>query len=185
MTNLTRFVLRKLAVRANVAVGEGFHAGPGSILWAPNALSIGRDVYVGKNVTLQIDGTVGDGVLFANGSGVVGKNDHDYRQVGTTVRHASWVGDNPHLSLSTFIGSDVWVGFNAVVYSGLKIGNSSIIAAGAVVTKDVPDNSIVAGSPARVIKPRFTDGEFASHWALLRRQGVRWVAPASSTGGCV
>lgn len=50
------------------------------------------------------------------------------------------------------IEDDVWIGANAVVLPGVKIGTHSVIAAGAVVTKDVPPHSIVAGIPAKVIK---------------------------------
>lgn len=50
------------------------------------------------------------------------------------------------------IGDNVFIGYNATVLPGVKIGNNSIIGAGAVVTKDVPENSIVAGVPAKVIK---------------------------------
>lgn len=50
------------------------------------------------------------------------------------------------------IGDDVWIGGNCTILPGVTIGNNVIIAAGAVVTKDVPDNSLVAGIPAKVIK---------------------------------
>lgn len=50
------------------------------------------------------------------------------------------------------IGDDVWIGANAVILPGVKIGTHSIVAAGAVVTKDVPEYSLVAGVPAKVIK---------------------------------
>jgi acetyltransferase-like isoleucine patch superfamily enzyme len=53
------------------------------------------------------------------------------------------------------IGSDVWIGNKAMILGGIRIGNGSIIAAGAVVTKDVEPYSIVAGVPAIVIKMRF------------------------------
>ena len=53
------------------------------------------------------------------------------------------------------IGNDVWVGCNAIILSGVKIGNGAVIAAGAVVTKDVEPYSIVAGVPAKEIKKRF------------------------------
>ena len=50
------------------------------------------------------------------------------------------------------IGNDVWIGANAVILPGITIGRHVVVAAGAVVTKDVPPYSLVAGVPARVIK---------------------------------
>ena len=50
------------------------------------------------------------------------------------------------------IGNDVWIGGNVTILSGVTIGNNVVVAAGAVVTRDVPDNSLVGGVPARVIK---------------------------------
>ena len=55
------------------------------------------------------------------------------------------------------IGHDVWIGAYAHVMSGVKVGNGSVIAAGAVVTKDVPPFAIVAGVPARILKYRFDE----------------------------
>lgn len=55
------------------------------------------------------------------------------------------------------IGHDVWIGDNALIMQGISIGNGAIIAAGAVVTKDVPPYAIVAGVPARVIRYRFNE----------------------------
>ena len=49
------------------------------------------------------------------------------------------------------IGDDAWIGFNATILKGVKIGRGAIVAAGSVVVKDVPDNAIVAGNPAKVI----------------------------------
>jgi acetyltransferase-like isoleucine patch superfamily enzyme len=59
-------------------------------------------------------------------------------------------------SNKTRIGNDVWVGKNAVILGGVTIGNGAIIAAGSIVTKDVPAYHIAAGVPAKVIKQRFS-----------------------------
>jgi phosphonate metabolism protein (transferase hexapeptide repeat family) len=56
------------------------------------------------------------------------------------------------------IGHDVWIGHGAIVLPGRRIGHGAVIAGGAVVTKDVPDYTIVAGNPARPIRRRFSDG---------------------------
>ena len=50
------------------------------------------------------------------------------------------------------VGDDVWIGGNAVICPGVTIGNRCIIAAGAVVVKDVPDDTMVGGNPARIIR---------------------------------
>jgi len=57
----------------------------------------------------------------------------------------------------THIGHDVWIGHNALIMPGVTIGNGVIVGSGAVLTKDVPDWTIVAGNPARVIRRRFSD----------------------------
>ena len=54
----------------------------------------------------------------------------------------------------TLIGNDVWIGANVIILPGVTIHNHSVIAAGAIVTKDVPEYSIVGGNPAKVIKLR-------------------------------
>ena len=169
-----RAILRRFAVRENVVVGQRFQVGMGSILWAPRSLSVGDDVYVGKNVTIQADGVIGDGVLFANLSGVVGRTDHRIDQIGTVVREGEWVGNSAALlSRRTIIGTDVWIGYGAIVLSGIVVGDSSIIGAGSVVTRDVPPNSIVVGNPAKVVASRFAQDALDAHWASLKASGRR------------
>ena len=55
------------------------------------------------------------------------------------------------------IGNDVWIGYEAVILSGITIGDGAMIGTRAVVTKDVPPYAIVAGNPAKIIKYRFDD----------------------------
>ena len=66
------------------------------------------------------------------------------------------------------VGSDVWIGYEAVIMSGVKIGNGAIIGTRAVVTKDVPPYTIVGGVPARPIRRRFDDA------TIERLEGLRW-----------
>lgn len=56
-----------------------------------------------------------------------------------------------------YIGHDVWIGTHSVILSGVRIGNGAIIGANSVVTEDIPDYAIAAGSPARIIKYRFEE----------------------------
>ena len=71
------------------------------------------------------------------------------------------------------IGNDVWIGYEAVVMSGVHIGDGAIIATRAVVTKDVPPYAIVGGVPATIIKMRYSDEKIAD---LLRIQWWNWSA---------
>lgn len=68
----------------------------------------------------------------------------------------------------TIIGHDVWIGAHAQIKSGVKIGNGSIIAAGAVVTHDVPDYAIVGGVPAKIIRYRFDEE------TIIKIQRTKW-----------
>ena len=63
-------------------------------------------------------------------------------------------GRREHLGIGkpVTIGNDVWIGVNCTILPGVTIGNNVVVAAGAVVTKDVPDNCIVGGVPAKVIR---------------------------------
>ena len=63
-------------------------------------------------------------------------------------------GRRKHLGIAKpiVIGDDVWIGGNVTIVAGVHIGNNVIVAAGAVVTKDVPDNTLVGGVPAKKIK---------------------------------
>ena len=66
------------------------------------------------------------------------------------------------------IGSDVWIGYEAVILAGVTIGDGAIIGTRAVVTKDVPSYTIVGGVPARVIRKRFSDED------IQTLQQMRW-----------
>lgn len=70
-------------------------------------------------------------------------------------------GDLPYKG-DTVIGNDVWIGFEALIMPGVKVGNGAIIAARSVVTSDIPAWSVVGGNPARVIRSRFPADSIAT-----------------------
>lgn len=80
--------------------------------------------------------------------------------------------DGPNLEATskgaTRIGSDVWVGWRAMVLSGVTVGHGAVIGAGAVVARDVPPYAVVAGNPARVIRMRYDEQ------TVERLLAVRW-----------
>ena len=69
------------------------------------------------------------------------------------------------------IGNDVWIGYEAVILSGVTIGDGAIIGARAVVTKDVPPYTIAGGVPAKAIRKRFSDDTVS---ALLKSKWWDW-----------
>ncbi|AMR31894.1 chloramphenicol acetyltransferase [Mucilaginibacter sp. PAMC 26640] len=73
----------------------------------------------------------------------------------------------------TVIGNDVWIGFDATIMPGIKIGDGAVIASNAVVTKDVPAYTIVGGNPARPIRKRFDDQQITR---LLNIAWWNWTA---------
>lgn len=174
LDRLKRIYRARRVIRQNVEVGTDFSFGENTVVWAPRSLSIGNNVALGSNVRIEVDGVVGDHVLIANSSAIVGREDHDRGQVGVSIRESRWVGSYPEeLSRETHVGSDVWIGFGSIVLSGVTIGDSTIVGAGSVVTKDLPPNVIAVGNPARVIAARFAPDDFDTHWDRLTASGVR------------
>lgn len=140
-------------------IGKGFHCGRGVFIWGRKKIEIGKNFYIGKYSSIETDCIIGDNVIIANHVGIVGKYDHNYQQVGTPVRLASQIRDKDYswkgINEITYIGNDVWIGYGAIIMSGVKINDGSIIAAGSVVTHDTEPYSIYAGVPAKKIKNRF------------------------------
>jgi len=77
-----------------------------------------------------------------------------YEQWELDINHITEAWDNKG---DIIIGNDVWIGFDAVIMSGVKIGDGAVIGTRSVVTKDVPPYTIVGGVPAKVIRKRFSN----------------------------
>ncbi|WP_457423756.1 acyltransferase [Roseateles sp. P5_E7] len=140
--------------------GKDLHIGRGTRLWAPVQIKIGDHVYIGKHVHIEANAVIGNFCLIANRVAFVGRHDHDYKRLGFPVRYSPWIGSrrfqNSHLAEMVEVQDDCWVGYGAIVLTGVTIGRGSIVAAGSVVVRDVPSYSVVAGVPARVVGQRFS-----------------------------
>ena len=104
---------------------------------------------------------IGEGTVVMQGaiiqsSVVAGK--HCIINTGASVDHDCVLGDyvhiSPHATLcgNATVGEGTWIGAGAVVIPGIKIGKWSVVGAGSVVIKDIPDNVVVVGNPARIIR---------------------------------
>lgn len=167
MKALRDYWLRRVKWR-RYKLGRNFHAGRGVVIWAKSHLVIGDNFYIGRYSQIECDAEIGHDVVFANCVALVGRYDHHFQQIGTPIRRASQIRDADYswkgLDSRVTIGNDVWVGYGAIILSGVDIGDGSIVAAGSVVTKDVPPYSIVGGNPCRVVAQRFQNpSEIAEH----------------------
>ena len=106
---------------------------------------IGDHTRIGLHNTIIGPVEIGSHVNLAQGITVTALN-HNFNDTNKRIDEQG-VSTNP-----VTIEDDVWIGANAVILPGVTIGNHSVVAAGAVVTKDVPPHSLVAGVPAKVIK---------------------------------
>ena len=107
-------------------------------------------VRIGIHCTVIGPVCIGNNVNLAQGITVTALN-HNFEDTSMRIDEQG-ISTKP-----VIISDDVWIGANAVILPGVTIGRHSVVAAGAVVTKDVPDNSLVAGIPAKVIR-QLTNG---------------------------
>lgn len=89
----------------------------------------------------------------------IGATPHNYNLMSTHAFHYissfGFVDKDKRNNIQTSLGNDVWIGANAIVMPGVKVGDGAVVGAGAVVTKDVPPYAIVIGCPARIVRFRF------------------------------
>lgn len=124
-------------------IGENFTLFPPFSTDCGRNIVIGNDVFINAGCKFQDQGgiTIGDRTL-------IGHN-----VVIATLNHSLEVAKRGNsLPAAVTIGDDVWIGANATICPGVTIGNGAVIAASAVVTKDVPAKTLVGGIPAKVLK---------------------------------
>jgi acetyltransferase-like isoleucine patch superfamily enzyme len=155
--------------RMDVLPFNNFQLGAGSTIEDFCTINNGvGDVVIGNRTLIGMSNviigpvTIGNDVILAQNIVVSGLN-HEYRDVSQPI-HAQ-----PILTKPVIIEDECWIAANAVITAGVTIGKHSVVAAGAVVTKDVPPYSVAAGNPAKVIK-RYDEGT------------KEWVSPQFSKG---
>lgn len=135
----------------NVGIGNYTYFLPcikyGNKQYSPK-ITIGDGTWIGvRNSFAAIQGiTIGKNVLFA-GYVHITDHSHGYEDITKSIKEQPLISKGP-----VIIEDNCWLGFNSEVLSGVHIGKNSVVAAHAVVTKDVPPYSIVAGNPAKIVK---------------------------------
>jgi galactoside O-acetyltransferase len=120
------------------------------------SVSIGKRVFMNGQIIAAESVTIGDDVLISWGVTMVDHNSHSplfSQRANDVIMWREQKKDWSHVKISPIKISDkVWIGFNSIILCGVTIGEGAIIGAGSVVTRDVPDWSVAAGNPARVIR---------------------------------
>ena len=156
IADLTRDAGACIAATAFVAPGANVFTESlvlGERSWIAAHAVVRGDVAFGDDCTINayacISGKVrcGNGVRIASLVSIVGFN-HGFEDPDRPIHHQELV------SAGIEIGDDVWIGANAVIVDGVSVGRGAVVAAGAVVTRDVPPFTIVAGVPAKVVRRR-------------------------------
>lgn len=133
-------------IRSHMSGITGHEVDESFSLFVPFTADFGKNIKIGKNVFINSGCRFQDqgGITIGDGS-LVGHN-----VVLATVNHNYNSEDRGTMYLKPIVlEKNAWIGSNATILPGITIGENSIVAAGSVVTKDVPSNSIVAGNPAK------------------------------------
>jgi acetyltransferase-like isoleucine patch superfamily enzyme len=122
-------------------IGEGSRVMPPITVVRGKSVKIGRNVVIMNNALMMAAGgiTIDDDVMVAANAQLI-SNNHDLYD------HAVLICKPVHLK------RNCWIGAGATILPGVTVGENSVVAAGAVVTRDVEDNTVVGGNPARLIK---------------------------------
>lgn len=134
----TRKIIKSIGKNVNVERGAVF---------TPE-VSIGNNSGIGINCELWGNIIIGDDVMMGPEVIIYTKN-HKKDRIDIVMRKQGFEKEKP-----VIIGNDVWIGRRVMIMPGVHIGNGCIIAAGSVVTRSIPANSIAGGVPAKVIKNR-------------------------------
>ncbi len=122
---------------------------PNIWIFTGRKLVLGDDVDLATGVLITTDGgvSIGDRTLVGYGTKILSSNHNVPKLPGR-------IFDSGHTKAPVMIVKDAWLGANCIILPGVTIGDGAIVAAGSVVTKDVPPNVFVGGIPAKIIKER-------------------------------
>lgn len=156
----TSKVLNQRNDKEYITIGENTHI-KGELLTFNKSgkIKIGNNCYIGENTKIWAmeSITIGNNVLIAHNVNIIDNNSHSIDPIERRDEFSEYfinsLGKDYNIEKSKIIISDdVWIGLNTVILKGVKIGKGTIIAAGSVLTNDAPENVIMAGNPAKVVK---------------------------------
>lgn len=138
------------------ATGKGVNVEKKAYFGNGTGITIGHNSGLGINCFINGPLKIGNDVMMGPDVVILTQN-HKFSDLHIPMRLQ---GHYPRKQVT--IGDDVWIGIRAIILPGITIGKGAIVAAGAVVTKDVPPYAIVGGNPAKVIKYKTAQNELVS-----------------------
>lgn len=129
--------------------GTNVRLEPSTFIIVPGNMTIGENTSISSYTTIYATYgvSIGKNCLISSNCGI-----SSYNHISNSENRIHDVEEDRKYSKAVIIGDNVWIGMNACILPGVKIGSNAIIGSGSVVTKDVPDNEIWAGNPARFLK---------------------------------
>lgn len=143
--------LASVTGRPGAGLRLGDHGFVAANAYVTDAVHLGNHCTINPFATLRGRIAGGDGIRIGAYACMIGFN-HGFADTERPI----W--RQPHTSKGIVLGDDIWIGAHATIMDGVRVGSHSIVGAGAVVTRDVPDHAIVGGNPARVIRLRRRGG---------------------------
>lgn len=141
------FYTKNFLANKGYEVGDYTYGHPTVYDWNEGTtLKIGRFTSIAEGVTIMLGGNHRTEWVTT----------YPFPAINDKWPEAQGIGGHPVSKGDVVIGNDVWLGYGATILSGVKIGDGAVIAAKALITKDVPPYSIAGGCPAKVIKYRFS-----------------------------
>ncbi len=155
-------IINSLGEKEAIIVGENSVVRGELFIFAHGGrIEIGEDCYIGQGTRIWSTESIriGDRVQIAHNVNILDNNSHSLDPT-IRYRHYKQIMTSGHPKTNTFdmqsapvvIEDDVWIGFNSIILKGVSIGKGAVVAAGSVVTKNVPACVIVAGNPATIVK---------------------------------
>ena len=148
---------RRLLLKAiGMKIGKKSFVMKKNYIISPNRLTIGDFTHINRNCTIDARGyiTIGNNTSISHSVNIM-TGSHDI----SSSNFASYY-------LPITIEDNVWIGINATILAGIKIGKGAVVCAGAIVTKDVPPYSVVAGIPARIVNKRNENLNYHCIWDM-------------------
>lgn len=133
-------MIQSFSGRGTITIGDRSYVGPDTRIWAYENISIGKYVLISHNCN-----------IFDSNCHPIDSEDRK-RDYENLILRGEGNQNNEVICAPVVIGDNVWIGANTTILKGVSIGERTIVAAGAVVTKSFPKDVVIAGNPAKIVK---------------------------------